>query len=143
MHEMTHVAQQDMLEICPWAPSLTSWQTRWEGVCLQCTQWQMRLSVLQGVGELLGQPQQRRRLRAAQQPARVNGTQFDLSSIDAGLGGNAAAACTPSASCKHVVGAASGRCGGDLRHQRARRRARLHGPLHGCASGRHEQGLRL
>ena len=56
---------------------------------------------MQGVGELLGQPQQRRRLAASTtaQPGRVNGTQFDLSSIDAGLGANAAAACTPSAAC--------------------------------------------
>ncbi len=50
------------------------------------------------MGELLGQPQQRRRLRAAQ-PGRVNGTQFDLSSIDAGRGASPAAACTPSVAC--------------------------------------------
>ena len=55
---------------------------------------------MQGVGELLGQPQQRRRLAASTaQPGRVNGTQFDLSSIDAGLGANAAATCTPSVAC--------------------------------------------
>ena len=52
------------------------------------------------MGELLGQPQQRRRLAASTaQPGRVNGTQFDLSAIDAGLGANAAAACTPSVAC--------------------------------------------
>ncbi|KAK9821432.1 hypothetical protein WJX81_004949 [Elliptochloris bilobata] len=59
-------------------------------------------SVMQGVGELLGQPQQRRRLRAALS-GRVNGTQFDLSTLESGGAGgpkpNPAAQCTPSAAC--------------------------------------------
>lgn len=99
MHEVPQLEHTQCVEFLSVGCALASWQTRWKSVCLQCMQLQLRLSMSQGVGELLGQPQQRRRLRAAQQPGRVNGTQFDLSSINAGLGGNAAAACTPSVAC--------------------------------------------
>ena len=57
----------------------------------------------QGIGELLGQPQQRRRLRAARAaPRRVNGTQFDMAALEAsanGAGVAAATRCIPSAAC--------------------------------------------
>lgn len=58
---------------------------------------------MQGIGELLGQPQMRRRLRAARPaPRRVNGTQFDMAAIEAsanGAGVVAAARCSPSVAC--------------------------------------------
>ena len=49
------------------------------------------------MGELLAQPQQRRQLRAASR--RVNGTQFDLSSIETVSADSGAALCSPSVAC--------------------------------------------
>lgn len=80
----------------PWLLCMIPASMLYEG----CLLGSLMRQLLQGVGELLGQPQQRRRLAASTaQPGRVNGTQFDLSSIDAGLGANTAAACTPSVAC--------------------------------------------